>query len=77
MNTVAALYSGENGNKIPLHSFDIRENAKSAFRSFQLPIGKMKKAETEEEYLTHFAMHQLINDGGKTCLGNWITTNEL
>lgn len=76
-NTVAALYSGENGNKIPLHSFDIRENAKSAFRSFQLPIGKMKKAETEEEYLTHFAMHQLINDGGKTCLGNWITTNEL
>lgn len=76
-NTVTALYSGETGNKIPLLSFDISENAKSAFRSFQLPVGKCKADETDEFYFTHIAMHHIVNRNKNTYLGNWITTNEL
>ena len=37
-NTVTALYSGENGNMIPLQSFDIWSAAKDAFANFQLPV---------------------------------------
>ncbi|MGN0482097.1 MAG: helicase HerA domain-containing protein [Lachnospiraceae bacterium] len=76
-NTVTALYSGETGNKIPLSSFDLSENAKNAFRSFQLPTGKYKDDGTRENYLTHFAMHHIVDRKKNTCLGNWITTNEL
>ena len=76
-NTVTALYSGETGNKIPLLSFDISENARNAFRSFQLPMGKYKDDGTPENYLTHFAMHHIVDKNHNTYLGNWITTNEL
>ena len=72
-----ALYSGETGNKIPLLSFDISENARNAFRSFQLPMGKYKDDGTPENYLTHFAMHHIVDKNHNTYLGNWITTNEL
>lgn len=76
-STVTALYSGETGNKIPLKAFDLSENAKSAYRAFQLPKGKCDEPESDEEYLTHFAMHHILNKGKNTYLGNWITTNEL
>lgn len=76
-NTVSALYSGETGNKIPLQAFDISENMKSAFRSFQLPAGKYNFDGIEEKYLTHFAMHHIVKKDKLTCFGNWITTNEL
>lgn len=76
-NTVTALYSGETGNKIPLLSFDISENAKSAFCSFQLPMGKYQDDGTDENYLTHFAMHHIVDRENNAYLGNWITTNEL
>lgn len=76
-NTVTALYSGETGNKIPLLSFDVCENVKSAFRSFQLPMGRYKGDGSLENYLTHFAMHHIVNREHNTYLGNWITTNEL
>ena len=75
-NTVTALYSGETGNKIPLQSFSLTENAKNAFRSFQLPCGKYQY-DTEESYLTHFAMHHFVDKNSLTFLGNWLTTNEL
>lgn len=76
-NTVTALYSGETGNKIPLQAFQITKNAENAFRSLQLPSGLYKDNGIEETYLTHFAMHHLISKRHRTCLGNWITTNEL
>lgn len=76
-NTVTALYSGETGNKVPLNSFSINRNAKSAFCSLQLPSGKYIDDGIKEKYLTHFAMNHLINTGQNTCIGNWITTNEL
>ena len=78
-NTVTALYSGENGNMIPLRSFKIRREAKNAFASFQLPIGYYGhySEHSEDEYLTHFAMHHFLNNTGVSHLGNWITTNEL
>ena len=76
-NTVSALYSGETGNKIPLHAFDVSENMKSAFCSFQLPTGKYVFDGIEEKYLTHFAMHHIVEKNKASCLGNWITTNEL
>ena len=75
-NTVTALFSGENGNKIPLQSFDLCAPVRKAFTSFQLPTG-IYEDESEEKYLTHFAMHHLVNRKGNTCIGNWITTNEL
>lgn len=76
-NTVTALYSGETGNKVPLMSFGISENAKNAFRSLQLPVGKYIDDGEGEKYLTHFAMHHIVNRKKDTYLGNWITTNEL
>lgn len=76
-NTVTALYSGETGNKIPLQAFKVTDNIENAFRSFQLPSGKYTDDGPEEKYLTHFAMHHLISKEHSTCLGNWITTNEL
>lgn len=76
-NTVTALYSGETGNKIPLMSFFVSENAKESLQSFQLPCGKVRYSVTDEEFLAHFAMHHMLNKNGNTCLGNWITTNEL
>lgn len=76
-NTVTALYSGETGNKIPLHSFNISENVKNSFRSLQLPIGKYNDDKIEEKYLAHFAMHHIINKEKYSRFGNWITTNEL
>lgn len=76
-NTVTALYSGETGNKVPLQSFSITENAKKSFRSFQLPNGKYRDDGTDECYLSHFAMHHMVSKTGNTFLGNWITTNEL
>ena len=75
-NTVTALYSGENGNKIPLQSFDICTAAKKAFASFQLPSGIYEEQENDK-YLAHFAMHHLVNKNGLSYIGNWITTNEL
>ncbi|MDD6060206.1 MAG: DUF87 domain-containing protein [Ruminococcus sp.] len=75
-NTVTALYSGENGNRIPLQSFSICSAAKEAFTSFQLPSGTYED-ESDEKYLAHFAMHHLLSKTGMSCFGNWITTNEL
>jgi len=75
-NTVTALYSGENGNMIPLQSFDIWSAAKDAFANFQLPVCIYVET-NEEEYLTHYAMHHFINKNSESCFGNWITTNEL
>lgn len=75
-NTVTALYSGEAGNKIPLQSFTICKTAKEAFNSFQLPVGTYHDKE-DEKYLTHFAMHHLLDREHISYLGNWITTNEL
>ena len=49
---------------------------KNAFRSFQLPCGKYQY-DTEESYLTHFAMHHFVDKNSLTFLGNWLTTNEL
>ena len=75
-NTVTALYSGENGNKIPLNSFAVPQQARQALSSFQLPHGHCIWND-EKEYLTHFAMHHFISKEGSSYFGNWITTNEL
>lgn len=75
-NTVTALYSGENGNMIPLQSFSVCSAAREAFSSFQLP-SVIYGDENDEKYLEHFAMHHLLNKKGASYFGNWITTNEL
>ena len=75
-NTVTALYSGENGNKIPLQSYNICPAVRKAFTSLQLPSGRYEYR-NNEEYLANFAMHHFINKDGLSYFGNWITTNEL
>jgi len=75
-NTVTALYSGENGNKIPLQTFNIPPAARKAFVSFQLPSGFYEEPD-DKKYFTHFAMHHFVCRTGLSCIGNWITTNEL
>lgn len=40
-------------------------------------MGKYKDDGTTENYLTHFAMHHIVDKNHNTYLGNWITTNEL
>lgn len=78
-NTVTALYSGENGNKIPLQSFSVCLAAQKSFASFQLPVGFYGDYGDKDngKFLTHFAMHHLVSKTGLSYFGNWITTNEL
>lgn len=75
-NTAAALYSGETGNRVPLKPVVLKEKAKSALKSFQLPCGKFKQL-TNNNIISHTAMSQVISKNEESYLGNWITTNEL
>lgn len=82
-NTAISLYSGENGNKVPLRSMELnRDNKRNAaikesLKNFQLPKGGYKKENSVDNILCRAALSQFVETNKEFSLGNWITTNEL
>lgn len=77
-NTAISLYSGKQGNRVPLRAFRIKQdkNLLSAVQYCQLPRGHFKKVCSEQEKLGRSFLSQDVSERSFT-LGNWISTNEL
>ncbi|CAM3467880.1 DUF87 domain-containing protein [Campylobacter upsaliensis] len=68
-NTIISLFSGENGNKIPLRAFLLNDGKRlHAFRNLQLPKIKIENCDPK--------INSLLSQS-YTSLGNWISSKEL
>lgn len=68
-NTIISLFSGENGNKVPLKAFLLDDGKRlEAFRNFQIPRIELK----DESLQIHSLLSQSSNH-----LGNWMSSKEL
>ena len=76
-NTALALYSGKQGNKVPLRSNKLDASDRAAVQNYQLPRGHFAKAISEEEKLARAMLSQPVDCSCDFALCNWITTNEL
>ncbi len=76
-NTALALYSGKQGNKVPLRSNKLDASDRAAVKNYQLPRGHFAKAVSEEEKLARAMLSQPVDCSRDFALCNWITTNEL
>lgn len=73
-NTMRSLYSGKEGNKIPLELYIIKnEQYLSYYKNFQIPIWNVNKS---EEILPRAVISQYMTND-KLKFGNWLSTNEL
>lgn len=77
-NTAISLYSGKQGNRVPLRAFRIEQDKAllAAAKYFQLPRGVFKKPTSEQEKLGRSFLSQDVSEQSFT-LSNWISTNEL
>ncbi len=77
-NTALALYSGKQGNRVPLRTFSIngKENTDSLF-NYQLPRGHFAQTATEDEKKARSLLSQVVERKKDFPLCNWMTTNEL
>lgn len=77
-NTMQALFSGINANKVPLKLKTLKNGEQlEALKSFQFPYGYLKKIDKKEQEI-RTALSQFINDSTKEMyLGNWMSSNEL
>ena len=76
-NTALALYSGKQGNKVPLRSNKLDASDRAAVKNYQLPRGHFAKTISEEEKLARAMLSQPVDCSRDFALCNWITTNEL
>lgn len=78
-NTVISLYSGEQGNRVPLRAFplDPQDKQRKYALGFQIPAGKFKKDVSQKELLARSLLLQKPDIHNEFQLANWITTNEL
>ena len=77
-NTVRSLYSGENGNKMPLKTFRVKDEARlKSLKNFQLPYGRYKTNLAGNEIYARTAFSQYVNEKSEFCIGNWMSTREL
>ena len=77
-NTALSLYSGKQGNRVPLRAFHVEEptNRISIF-NYQLPMGKFKGNAAEDKKNARAMLSQMIECKKTFPLCNWMTTNEL
>lgn len=78
-NTAISLYSGEEGNKVPLRAVSLGKDKRriSYVTNFQLPAGTLKRQVLKDnEAVLRSALSQHIREN-KFAMGNWITTKEL
>lgn len=81
-NTAISLYSGENGNKVPLRAVHLEKSdnlkrQREDMKTFQLSHGKFTNKITQNERESHSVLSHYITSEGNVSVGNWITTNEL
>ncbi len=77
-NTIMSLFSGVEGNKVPLQLSLLEENNEEieSIKNFQLPNGLLNISENEAD--ARLLLSQSINTiNSITKFGNWLSTNEL
>lgn len=78
-NTVLSLYSGKQGNRVPLRAFPLKEGDRQ--REFacqlQMPCAQLAGKPQPGELTARAFLSQMVSVDGSFPLGNWITTNEL
>ena len=77
-NTALALYSGKQGNRVPLRTFPIdNSTSRNSIINYQLPRGKFAETATEDEKMARAMLSQAVDCKKDFPLCNWMTTNEL
>ena len=79
-NTALALYSGKQGNRVPLRSFPVSKDDISLRHSivnYQLPMGHYIRSVDNKYKYSGAVLSQLIEQHNDFPLCNWLTTNEL
>lgn len=75
-NTIMSLFSGVEGNKVPLKlSFLEEENEIEALKNFQFPEGKLEVTGNEAD--ARLLLSQSVTSDGGNRLGSWLSTSEL
>lgn len=73
-NTIKSLYSGVEGNKVPLEFFQVNnESYIDMYKNFQIPIWNVKN---HNEIIPRSVISQYMTEN-KLRFGNWVSTNEL
>lgn len=73
-NTIKSLYSGVEGNKVPLQlSYINDDKSLNFYKNFQIPVGIKDK--NDNNY--HRSVISQVTNDNKIIFGNWISTNEL
>lgn len=73
-NTIKSLYSGVEGNKVPLEFFKINnESYIDIYKKFQIPIWNRND---NDEIMPRSVISQYMTEN-KLRFGNWVSTNEL
>lgn len=79
-NTTISLYSGEEGNKVPLKATRFENKCDERLellKSFQVPFGRRIGSIMNNELISRSTLSQYVNRDNQFFMGNWITTNEL
>lgn len=76
-NTAIALYSGKQGNRVPLRAFPIGDVELNSIGKYQLPLGKFTSRLDDEEIMARAILSQTVHPSKPFNLCNWMTTNEL
>ena len=77
-NTMQALFSGINGNKVPLRLNRIKDKKLLIpLKNFQFPIGELKKIDDKERGVRAALSQKIKGNGSEIVIGNWMSSNEL
>ena len=77
-NTMQALFSGINGNKVPLRLNKI-ENKEilNYLQNFQFPLGNLKNIDDKERGIRAVLSQKIKENETEIVIGNWVSSNEL
>lgn len=78
-NTVLALYSGKEGNQVPLRALRLKKDdpQRRCITGLQVPSVHFQKRCQQEEIWGRALLSQCIPQTGSFPLSSWMTTNEL
>lgn len=77
-NISTSLFSGQEGNKVPLllHSLEVDSDWANLIKDFQIPAVNFKTPISDNEILARTAYSQMVSSS-KAFLGNWYSVKEL
>ncbi len=76
-SNIRSLYSGETGNRMPFHSFELALNEKKLFSRMQIPTVFFSEKAEFEERLLRTVYSQFVINSESAYLGNWMSAREL